>query len=598
MSTADPTDDKADARLAAHPAAARPVTGIVGLGTVGEALLLLLHKAGHDLVAVDHDPDALARAARRIAAAAGGPPPADVISFSAEPAALSRAALVVEATPEDRDAKVDVLRRIGGVCPAGTPVATTATALSVADLAIASGRPGQTLGLLFHTPPVLGGTVTIVPTAMSASTAVEAVRDLVCAAGLEPVAVGLPALRDARALVLGYLNRCAALLDTGFATATEIDTALRLGCGLPYGPFEFLDRMGLDTAFAELAALRRASGDDRYEPASLLGRMAAAGTLGRKTGQGFHRYDDTGQLRGDTGQVPAAGQVKPVTRVGVVGSGTMAGGIAETSAVAGYQTVLVARNGQKAARAVAGIGDSLTRGGRRGRIAAADRGAALARLQGADSAASLADCDLVIEAVVEDLEAKRAVFAELGDRCKPGTVLATTTSSLSVAACAEACAREADVLGMHFFNPAPMMRLVEMACTDQTSENALATARAFCASLGKTVVVCRDEAGFIVNRLLFPYLAAAVTLLGRRPDADIEETDAAVERAFGYPMGPFTLLDTIGLDVSLAIQQQLFDRFRDPAYEPAAPLRQLVAAGFLRRQTGLGFRAHRRPGTP
>ncbi|MFJ8185742.1 3-hydroxyacyl-CoA dehydrogenase family protein [Streptomyces sp. NPDC096105] len=565
--------------------------GVVGLGSVGEALTLLLHAAGHPVVGVDTDLDALARAGTRVKASPAPEGTPDPV-LTDDPAALRGARLVVEAVPEDRAVKTEVLRRISGVCPPGTPLVTTTAALSVARLAIACGRPADLAGLRLFTPPAPGGPAEPVPTGLTSTRTADAVRELVAAAGLTEVEVGAGPAADANALVLGLLNRAVVLCSEGYAPHEDVDTAMRLGCGLPAGPLETMDRIGLDTAHAALTDLWRRTGDTAFEPAPLLSRMVAAGRLGRKSGGGFYSYDETGAEVRERGAAPDETGARPVRRVGVLGSGAMARGIAEVTALAGHPTVLVARTAAKADAALESVADSLTRGVRRGRVTPAGREATLDRLSAATGLDAFADCDLVIEAVAEDPDVKRTVFAALGEACAPGTVLTTTTSSLSVAACAEASGRPADVVGLHFFNPAPVMRLVELAHAPGTDPGVLATARAFCRGLDKTVVECPDRTGFIVNSLLFPYLGAALALLDR-PGADdrvVERTDAAVERGFGYPMGPFALLDTIGLDVSLAIQHRLFDHFETPEHEPSDALAELVSAGLLGRKNRRGLR--------
>ncbi|MEV5878585.1 3-hydroxyacyl-CoA dehydrogenase family protein [Streptomyces sp. NPDC052101] len=569
-----------------------PVTGIVGLGSIGEALVHLLFTAGHRIVAVDTDLDVLARAAGRLKAVHGDGPDHPGVTFTADHTRLREAALVVEAVPDTPAAKSEALRRITAVCPPGTPLVTTTAALPVARLAIGSGRPADLAGLRLFTPPGPGGPAEPVLTALTSPATADALRAFVESTGLTPVEVGAGPAADAGALVLGLLNRAAVFLAEGHVTHTDIDTAMRLGCGLPAGPLETLDAMGLDTAHAALMELWRRTGDSAFEPAPLLSRMVAAGDLGRKTGRGFHTYDETGRPLTGAAGAPDDTPAAPVGRVGVLGSGAMARGIAEVTALAGHPTVLVARSAAKAEAAVEAVAGSLTRAVRRGRIGPEDKSATLARLDGTDDFASLADCDLVIEAVAEDPGVKRAVFAALGEVCAAHAVLATTTSSLSVAECAEASGRPADTVGLHFFNPAPVMRLVELARTDATAPGTLATARAFSRGLGKTTVECPDRTGFIVNSLLFPYLGAALALLERvgADEAVIERTDTAVQRGFGFPMGPFALLDTIGLDVSLAIQQRLYERFATPEYEPSGALAELVAAGLLGRKNGQGLR--------
>ncbi len=568
------------------------VIGVVGLGAVGEALLHLLAATDHEVIAIDTDPDVVERARRHRKALDAVSPresPSGPVVVTDDWAALSRAALVVEAVPDDRGTKEQVLRLICDTCEDGTTLVTTTASQSVARLAIACGRPADLVALRLLAPPVPGGFVAPVRTTMSSLDSGRALDRLVASLGLEPARIGAGAGADVVALVYAYLNRAVALYEQGYATREDIDTAMRLGCSLPEGPLELLDRIGLDTVHAALGDLHRRTGAPALRPAPLLAELVAAGRLGRKRDSGFYDYDDLGRAERADGIDRDLGRAAPVRRVGVIGSGTMARGIAEVTAATGLPTVLVARTRAKAEEALAGIEGSLTRSVRRGRISVPTKATALAALDVTEQISAVEDCDVVIEAVVEDIAVKRHVFGLLGAVCRPDALLATATSSLSVAECATASGRPGQVLGMHFFNPAPAMRLVELGRTPRTGEDTLATARALCDRLGKTAVVCPDRAGFIVNFLLFPYLGGAVRLLDR-PDPDIDEVDAAVKHGFGYPMGPFTLLDTIGLDVCLAIQQRLYATFQDPEFAPSPELELLVAAGRLGRKTLRGFR--------
>lgn len=562
----------------------KPVVGIAGLGTVGRALLDMLRDTGHEVIGVDSDPAALARLNGRPTADGSAP-----VHLTAEIAQLSRADLVIEAVSEDEAVKSEVLHRLHTLCADGTPVVTTTSSLPLTRLAVASGRPADTMGLRFLIPPWPQGPVQALRTPMTSPDTAVAVDELVARLGLTPVAVDSRCAADATALVYAYLNRAMTLYERGEADRHDIDTAMRMGCGLPFGPLELLDRIGLDTALSVLTGLWTCTDDDSFAPAPVLTRLVRQGSLGRKSGHGFYAYDAG---RPAEPHRPAGLPAAPadVRRVGVVGSGTMARGIAEVTAAAGFPTVLVARDADKASQAVARIGESLVRAVRRGRIGPQAKAAALDLLVGADDVGALGDCDLVIEAVAEDLDVKRALFARLGAVCEPGALLATTTSSLSVTACAEASGRPSRVLGMHFFNPAPAMRLVELVRTDATSDEAAATAQAVCERLGRTTVHCRDRVGFIVNYLLFPYLGRALNLLDRY-DTDIAGIDTAIERGFGHPMGPFALLDAIGLDVSLAIQAELYKAFGEPDFMPSPVLEQLVTAGWSGRKNRKGLRS-------
>jgi 3-hydroxybutyryl-CoA dehydrogenase len=269
----------------------------------------------------------------------------------------------------------------------------------------------------------------------------------------------------------------------------------------------------------------------------------------------------------------------------------MATGIVEVVARAGYDVVFVARTLDKVESVQKALERSLDKQVARGRLDQAARDEALGRVTGTTSLDDLADADLVIEAVVEHLATKQALFANLGEICKPGAVLATTTSSLPVIECAKASERPADVVGMHFFNPAQVMKLVEVVSTIATAPDVAATAHAVSERLGKHAVSCTDRAGFIVNALLFPYLNDAVKMLEAHY-ATADDIDAAMKVGCGYPMGPFELLDVVGLDVSLAIERELYVEFREPGFAPAPLLEHLVTAGYLGRKTGRGFRDH------
>ena len=277
----------------------------------------------------------------------------------------------------------------------------------------------------------------------------------------------------------------------------------------------------------------------------------------------------------------------------MVGSGTMATGIIEVFIKAGYDTTYVARSEAKVAAVRAALEKSLGKAVSRGKLTEEARDEALANATGAMSLDDLADVDLVVEAVVEDIDVKTALFRNLDAICKPGAVLATTTSSLPVVEMAAVTTRPADVVGMHFFNPAAIMRLVEIVAHVSTAPDVIATADEVCRRTRKHAVHCGDRAGFIVNALLFPYLNDAVRMLEAHY-ATADEIDVAMKKGCGLPMGPFELLDVVGNDVSLAIQQTLYREFREPGFAPAPMLEHLVTAGYLGRKTGRGFRSYAR----
>jgi 3-hydroxybutyryl-CoA dehydrogenase len=276
-----------------------------------------------------------------------------------------------------------------------------------------------------------------------------------------------------------------------------------------------------------------------------------------------------------------------VKRVGIVGSGIMGSGIAEVAAKAGFDVSLRSRQQSSADKMMAGLEKSLGKQVDKGKLDAAERDAVVGRVRAVTDLGELAECDLVIESIVEDLPMKRHLFNELDRVCNDAAVLATNTSTLPVVEMAME-SRPDRVCGIHFFNPAPMMPLVEVVHCITTSDETVQTARTFAESCGKNPVLVRDQAGFIVNALLFPYLNNAVKLL----DAGVasrDDIDAAMKGGCNFPMGPLELLDLVGLDTSLAIVEALYAEFRDPNYAPAPLLRRMVSAERLGRKTRHGF---------
>ncbi|HXH59241.1 3-hydroxybutyryl-CoA dehydrogenase [Iamia sp.] len=282
-----------------------------------------------------------------------------------------------------------------------------------------------------------------------------------------------------------------------------------------------------------------------------------------------------------------------IARVGIVGSGIMGAGIAEVAAKAGHEVVLRSRQQATAEAMVAGLEKSLAKQVDKGRLDADERDAVLGRVTATHQIGDLADCDLVIESVVEDLAVKQALFAELDQVVKPEAILATNTSTLPVVEMAVATERPDQVVGVHFFNPAPMMALVEVIAPLTASAETLEAVTAFATACGKDPVQVKDRAGFIVNALLFPYLNNAVRML-ENGTASRDDIDAAMKGGCNFPMGPLALLDLVGLDTSLAILDALHAEFADPNYSAAPALRRMVAAGHLGRKSGLGFHDYRR----
>jgi 3-hydroxybutyryl-CoA dehydrogenase len=277
-----------------------------------------------------------------------------------------------------------------------------------------------------------------------------------------------------------------------------------------------------------------------------------------------------------------------VRTVGVIGCGIMGSGIAEVVARAGAAVVVVEESDELVERGRGRIESSMSRAVGRGKLSEADRSAALSRIRPVTDLAELAEADLVIEAATENLEAKLGVFRRLDEVTRPDVVLASNTSSLPISELAAATKRPDRVIGMHFFNPPPVMALIEVIPGIETSEETLSFTQEFADRIGKATVRSKDRAGFIVNMLLIPYLNAAVRLLDDGV-ATREDIDTAIHLGLGHPMGPLTLIDLIGLDTTMHVGNVLFEEFHEPLYAPPPLLKRMVAAGQVGRKSGRGF---------
>ncbi len=577
--------------------------GVVGLGTMGAGIAEVLARNGLQVVGIEPEEAGVERGRGHIqhstsrALSRGKLTEEEQagiferIEFTTSLEALADADLVIEAIPERLDLKADLFARLDKICPPETILATNTSALSVTEIAVATQRPSRVIGMHFFNPAPVMKLVEVIRSVVTDQEVVEDIEALVARIGKTDVTAGDRAGFIANALLFGYLNNAVRMLESRYATAEDIDAAMRFGCGHPMGPLALLDLIGLDSAYEILDTMYHQSRDHLHAPSPILKQLVTAGFLGRKTGRGFYTYEAADSPKVVASSAAAAGvePARQITRVGVVGTGTMATGIVEVCAKAGYDVVFRARSADKVAATRAALEKSLEKAVQRGKLDEAARDAALARVVGTEALDDLADCDLVIEAVVEELSVKRALFAALDEVVKPGAVLATTTSSLPVIECAAATSRPEDVVGMHFFNPATVMKLVEIVPPIRTSPDTVAVVRALAGSLGKHPVVCGDRAGFIVNALLFPYLNDAVRMLEEHY-SNVDDIDYAMKLGCGHPMGPFELLDVVGLDVALAIQQTLYLEFREPGFAPAPLLEHLVTAGYLGRKSGRGFR--------
>jgi 3-hydroxybutyryl-CoA dehydrogenase len=580
--------------------------GVVGMGTMGAGIAEVLARNGLEVMAAELDEQGVARGRGHLEHSTGRALERGKldeaarrellgrITFTTTLAELANVDLVIEAVPERLDLKAQIFTELDGLVRGEVVLASNTSSLSITQLAARTKRPDKVVGLHFFNPAPVLKLVEVVRTVVTDPKVIDDVTALAESLGKTPVVAGDRAGFIANGLLFGYLNHAARMFEERYATREDLDAAMRFGCGYPMGPLALLDLIGLDTAYEILDALYHQSRDRLHAPAPVLKQMITAGLLGRKSGRGFYTYagQDSSTAVPDaatpTGDEFGA-QTRPIGTVGVVGTGTMATGIAEVLAKGGHDVIIRGRSSSRTDGAVAAVTRSLDKAVNRGKLAQEARDAALRRITTTTSLDDFASVDLVVEAVAEDLEVKQGIFATLDEVCKPGAILATTTSSLPVVECAAATSRAGDVVGMHFFNPAPVMKLVEVVETIATSPDVAATARQLARSLGKVPVTCSDRAGFIVNALLFPYLNDAVKMLEAHY-ASADDIDTAMKVGAALPMGPFELLDVVGLDVSLSIQRSLYQEFREPGYAPAPLLEHLVTAGRLGRKTRKGFR--------
>jgi 3-hydroxybutyryl-CoA dehydrogenase len=580
--------------------------GVVGLGTMGAGITEVFARHGYAVVGVEVDDDGVDRGRQHIehstarAVARGKLTEQDEkelhgrVRFATSLEELRDADLVVEAVVESVDVKKQIFKQLDGIVSEDTILATNTSSLSVTEISSATSHPGRVIGVHFFNPAPVQGFVEIVQTVVTAPEVLEDVAALVQAVGKNPVICGDKAGFIANTLLFGYLNHAVSMYEGNYASREDIDSAMRFGCGYPMGPLALLDLIGLDTAYEILDTMYRQGRDRLHAPAPILKQMVTAGLLGRKTGKGFYSYEGPDSPVTVADEKSPSADDKPQLRheinlVGVVGTGTMATGIVEVFAKSGYDVIYVGRSQAKVDAVRDTIERSLDKAIQRGKLEESAKEQVLGRLTGSTSLDDLAQVDIAVEAIAEDLQVKTTLFENLDEICKPGAILATTTSSLPIIQCAQATKRPQDVVGMHFFNPAPIMKLVEVVSTVSTSDDVSETTRALCAKIGKVAVSCGDRAGFIVNALLFPYLNDAIKMLEAHY-ATADDIDTAMKQGCALPMGPFELLDVVGNDVSLAIQRELYLEFREPGFAPAPLLEHLVTAGYLGRKTKRGFR--------
>lgn len=580
--------------------------GVIGLGTMGAGIAEVFARNGYAVVGVEVNEAAVQRGREHLEHSTGRAVKREKmtqeqadellgrITLTTDMKDLADADLVVEAVIESLEVKKSIFRALDDIVRPDAILATNTSSLSVTEISTANSRPGRVVGVHFFNPAPVQNLVEIIRTVVTEPDVLAAVQSLLVDLGKNPVVCGDKAGFIANTLLFGYLNHAVAMYEGKYASREDIDAAMRFGCGYPMGPLALLDLIGLDTAYEILDTMYKQGRDRLHAPAPILKQYVTAGLLGRKSGRGFYTYEapDSPVVVADA-HTPSADD-KPQLRhdislVGVVGTGTMASGIVEVFAKAGYDVLFTGRGQDKVDGVVATITKSFDKQIQRGRATEEQKLEVLGRVRGTTSLDDLADVDIVVEAIAEDLAVKTTLFENLDEICKPGAILATTTSSLPIISMAKVTKRPQDVIGMHFFNPAAIMKLVEVVSTVATDEAVTETVLALCEKVGKVAVRCGDRSGFIVNALLFPYLNDAVKMLEAHY-ATADDIDTAMKQGCALPMGPFELLDVVGNDVSLAIQRELYLEFREPGFAPAPLLEHLVTAGYLGRKTGRGFR--------
>jgi len=378
------------------------------------------------------------------------------------------------------------------------------------------------------------------------------------------------------------------LYENGIGTFEDIDKVCKFGFGHPKGPFEMMDETGLDTVAQTLKTFYEKTGNKRFSVPALLSKMIDEGIIGKKIGRGFYSYT---QAAPDIKKDEISHKERPsigIQKVGVIGFGTMGRGIAQVIAEHGFEVVVKEVNEDAIEKGIDSIEGFLEISLSKGKITGMDKKKIMERIKGTTDMEELKDSDIVIEAVFEKMDLKKDIFAQIDNIVKPEAILATNTSCLSVTEISTATKRPDKVCGLHFFNPVPLMKLVEVIRATKTSEETFKKAISFGILLGKEPVQCKDSPGFIANRLLCPYLFHTIQEYddGLAPK---EEIDSSIKLAAGFPMGPLRLADLVGLDVCLAIGEAMFKEIGDPDLAPPPLLIKMVNTGYLGKKTGKGF---------
>ena len=531
---------------------------MVGLGTMGAGIVEVFAREGLTVIGLEISEDALERGRGHLegstakAAARGKLSPGDRdallgrVTFTTSYDDLAVCDLVVEAVPELMKLKRAVFGELDRVCKPGAVLATNTSSLSVTEIAMTTSRPADVIGMHFFNPAPVMKLVEIVRSVRTDEAALAAVEQLTARLGKTAVVVTDRAGFVANYLLLGYLNRAVGMYATSDLGREELDAAVRLGIGLPMGPLELIDLIGLDTTVEILDTIHAQTGDPLHVPAPLLKQLVQVGALGRKAGRGFYDYAEPG-----AGAIsePAPAAAAP-GRIGVAGDNPLAEGLA----------ALLTDHGLTVARG------------------------------GADPT-SYTDCDIVVEALVTDLDSQRSFLVGLADAVDQATTVLIGGPRGDVSALAAASGLGGRLAVFHVLEPTKRGRLVEIAQGDDGDVAAthLAVVRSLAARLELTAVQVPLRAGYVVGGLLFPHINDAIRMVDSGY-ATVDDVDNALTLGCGYPFGLVAAADLLGLDRVLGMQEAIYDEERQPGLAPAPLLRRLVASGHLGRSTGRGFR--------
>ena len=578
-------------------------TGVAGIGTMGSGIVVTLAMAGFPVTAYDKSEDALLSGRKNVEAfltqsvkrgkisESEKKRYLDLVKWSPDINELSGCDAVIEAVYEDIDVKCGFFRELDSIAKPDCIFITNTSTLSVTTISSDSGRPEKTIGIHFCNPAPLMKLVEIAVTPLTSKETADSIYEFVKKLGKESVKTEDVPGHIVNTHLMPFWADAVRILEEKTADAGDIDTLCRLGFGLPKGPLEMIDIAGLPIMVTVLESLYRQSGEKRCRVPALLRKFSESGFTGRKTGRGFYTYEEKGEFgtTDDGKKANTSANVKTdFKKIGIVGFGTMGRGIAQTASQSRYEVVVVELNDAQRKDGLSFIEKMLKADVEKGRINENEMRGILERINLSDDFSALSGCEIVIEAVFENAQLKKDIFSKVEEAVDEDAVIASNTSCIPLTELASVLKNPRRVCGIHYFNPAPLMKVVEVVKAMQTDDSVIERACSFVRSEGKTPVISKDVPGFISNRLLIPYLFQAFKNYDNGL-ATAEDIDRAMELGAGFPMGPFRVSDLIGLDVLLFIGEFMYGETGDCDFAPPSLLRRMVSAGFIGRKSGRGF---------